>query len=69
MASGIAVLVDERAITIHQPAAEEDRWVTIGQDAFTRVLVVVYTWRAHRIRIISARRAMRRERAQYEESL
>jgi uncharacterized DUF497 family protein len=66
-ADSVAVLEDERAITVHDFEAEEERWVTIGSDALGRVLVVVYTLRAHRIRIISARRATRQERAQFEE--
>ncbi|HEY9874138.1 MAG TPA: BrnT family toxin [Candidatus Obscuribacterales bacterium] len=41
--------------------------VTIGIDAFGRVLVVVYTLRGDEIRLISARKATRREQQQYEE--
>jgi uncharacterized DUF497 family protein len=36
-------------------------------DVLGRLLVVVYTWRGERIRLISARRATRREKIQYEE--
>jgi uncharacterized protein len=36
-------------------------------DALGRILVVVYTWRAERIRLISARLATARERRKYEE--
>lgn len=36
-------------------------------DTLGRVLVVVYTWRNDRIRLISARPAMTPERRQYEE--
>jgi len=37
-------------------------------DAFGQVLVVIYTWRREEtIRIISARKATRAERRQYEE--
>jgi hypothetical protein len=39
----------------------------IGADPVGRILVVVYTWRAERMRFISARRATARERRQYEE--
>ena len=46
---------------------EEERWVTMGQDALGRVLVVVYTWRGESLRLISARKATARERRQYEE--
>jgi len=67
-ADSLAVLEDERAITLRGFEAEEERWVSIGSDALGRVLVVVYSLRAPRIRIISARRATRQERMQYEEA-
>ena len=44
----------------------EERFVTLATDAFDWLLVVVYTWREERIRLISARPATRRERKQYE---
>jgi uncharacterized DUF497 family protein len=64
------VLEDERALTLRDPyAGEEERWITVGADSLGRILVVVYTWRGNRIRLISARPATARERSQYEESL
>lgn len=60
------VLHDDHAITIPDEGAGEERFVTTGMDALGRVLVVVYTWRAERPRIISARTATQRERRQYE---
>ena len=61
------VLYDEQAVTISDEGSnEEDRFVTLGMDALGRVLVVVYTWREDRPRLISARKATRRERRQYE---
>jgi len=36
-----------------------------GADAVGRLLVVVYAWREDQVRIISARRATRRERRTY----
>lgn len=66
-ADSVAVLEDERAITLRDVEEDEERWVSIGSDSLGRILVVVYTLRAHRIRIISARRATRQERDQYEE--
>ena len=45
----------------------EDRYLTIGLSLISRVLFVVHTERAERIRIISARRATPSERAAYEE--
>nr|WP_246556402.1 BrnT family toxin [Desulfonema magnum] len=44
---------------------DEERFVSIGMDTYGRILVVVYTWRNHTIRIISARKALKRERRQY----
>jgi len=46
----------------------EERLVTLGLDAFGRLLVVVYTWRGERVRLISARKATARERRRYEEN-
>jgi uncharacterized protein len=58
---------DERAVTIKDAitAVDEQRYLTIGRDALSRVLVVAYTWRRDRIRIVSARRASPAERRQY----
>jgi len=58
---------DDLALTIPDERFDEERFVTIGLDGFDRVLVVVYTLRGEAIRIISARKASRRERQQYEE--
>jgi hypothetical protein len=67
-ADAVALFSDEFALTIADDSADEERFVTIGQDAFGRILVVVYTWRgADRIRIISARQATRRERKHYKD--
>jgi uncharacterized protein len=65
-ADAVPVFFDEMAITVTDPYCGEERYVTIGSDASNRVLVVVYTWRGHNIRLISARKAVRAERAQYE---
>jgi len=68
LADATAVFFDDLAITITDVHEEEERFVTIGTDSLRRVLVVVYTWRKDRIRIISARRGTRFERKQYEDS-
>jgi uncharacterized DUF497 family protein len=65
-ADAVAVFDDGSAVTIaDEDSEDEERWVTIGVDAFQRMLVVVYTWRETNIRVISARRATRREQATY----
>jgi len=67
-ADAVAVLEDERALTMRDPSAhEEERWVTLGLDALGRVLVVVYAWRGESVRLISARKAIPREHRRYEE--
>jgi len=65
-ADAATVFADSRAVTVVDEDADEERYATIGMDALGRELVVIYTVRGERIRIISARRATRRERAQYE---
>jgi hypothetical protein len=66
-ADAVDALFDPLALTMIEEHAEELRYVTMGRDAMARTLVVVYTKRRGRIRLISARRATRRERARYEE--
>jgi uncharacterized protein len=66
-ADAVSVFSDDFAITISDKRFDEDRFVTIGMDAFGRILVVVFTWRGEDIRLISARLTERRERKQYEE--
>ena len=53
---------------------EEERWITIALDESGTVLVTVHTFESHttndaRIRMISARKATKRERVQYEEGI
>ena len=65
-ADAVTVLEDERAITISEEYTDEPRFVTIGMDSLSRILVVVYTWRENRIRIISARKAISKEIKKYK---
>lgn len=58
---------DDLAVTVSEEQFDEEQFITIGIDALGRVLVVVYTWRGNEIRLISARKATRSERKQYEE--
>jgi uncharacterized DUF497 family protein len=63
------VFEDANAITItdYESDPNEERLITIGMGAKARVLVVVYTYRREKIRIISARKANPRERKEYSE--
>jgi uncharacterized DUF497 family protein len=65
-ADAVTVFSDPLALTIPDDYPDEERFVTLGMDALGRLLVVVYTWRGERIRVISARQATRPERTQYE---
>lgn len=65
-ADTFSVFDDPNAVTLEDFRKDEQRYVTIGMDAFGRILVVVYTWRDENIRIISARKAVRYEVKQYE---
>jgi len=66
-ADAVTVFDDFSAVTIDDPDYDEQRFITIAEDAFGRILVVAYTWRGDNIRIISARKATKRERKHYEE--
>jgi uncharacterized protein len=65
------VFADERALLIDDPdhSAEEHRFILLGLSSSLRSLVVCHCYREgdEVIRIISARKATRREREQYEE--
>ena len=65
------VFLDPLALTFWDPdhSEEEDREITIGRSARQRVLFVAHAGRKGHVRIISARRATRREQRQYEEGI
>jgi hypothetical protein len=64
------VLTDPLSITVPDPdhSDDEERYIDVGLSAQGRILVVVYTERGSRIRIISARKATAVERKNYEEN-
>lgn len=69
-ADAALVLEDELALTTRDLySKDEERFVTLGHDPQGRLLVVVYTWRGDRIRLISARQATSRERRDFEKGL
>ena len=63
------VFGDPLATTYDDPdhSDEEDRFLTFGHTSDGRLLVVSHTDRGDRTRIISARKATRKERKQHEE--
>jgi uncharacterized DUF497 family protein len=64
------VFGDPQSLTIPDPAHShmEDRLIIIGNSFLRKLLIVVHTERGDNIRIISARRASRRERKSYEKN-
>ena len=70
-AEAASVLLDPLALTFPDPdhSDEEERDITIGLSSKQRVLFVSHRERADRIRIISARKATRKERLQYEKRI
>ena len=64
-----SVFADLLSLTIYDPdhSEREARFVDIGRSRKGRLVVVSYTERADRIRIISARLATRTEQRKYEE--
>ncbi|MDQ7781673.1 MAG: BrnT family toxin [Desulfomonilaceae bacterium] len=68
------VFRDPHAVSIfdEEHSREEDRWITMGTDHSGTILVMIHTFRridesSYAVRIISARKATKRERVQYEE--
>jgi len=61
---------DTLSLTIYDPlhSIHEDRFVLIGNSCKNRLLLIVHTERGDTIRIISARKATKKERTQYEEN-
>ena len=64
------VFADPLSITITDPdhSSVETRFLDLGLSYLGRLLVVSYTERGNKIRLISARPATRNEREQYEET-
>ena len=70
ISEGDGVLNDPLAITVEDDSAEgEQRFVTIGMNLFGSLMVVVYTPRGSKVRIISVRRADPKERRAYEKDI
>ena len=60
------VFDDPLALSVPDPDAREERWVTVGHAESLGLLVVIHTYRetgrSEEIRLISARRPTRKER-------
>ena len=64
------IFVDDLSLLIYDPLHSEfeDRFIIIGKSFKDRLLVVVHVDRGDRIRIISARKATKKEWEQYEKN-
>ena len=70
LAEGDGALNDPLALTVEDDLAEdEQRFVTIGMNAFGSLMVVVHTNRGNESRIISVRKADPKERRNYEKAV
>jgi uncharacterized DUF497 family protein len=69
-ADAVGVLADPTAITIEDPQAEgEQRFLSMGMDVLGRIIVVAYTYRGDEVRLISARKASKKELRVYEKRI
>ncbi len=70
-AEAATVFLDPLALTFPDPdhSGAEVREITIGHGAGGAVIFVSHAIREGRVRVISARKATRRERKQYEEGI
>ena len=64
----VTVFYDPLAASFADPdhSGSERRWITVGHSSTDRLLVVCHTERRGSIRLISSRRATRRERQRHE---
>jgi len=64
-----SIFNDPLSITIYdsEHSSNEDRYIDLGMSLLGRLLVVAYTERGERVRLISCREATRKERMVYEE--
>ena len=62
------VFNDPRIATISDPdhSKDEERYISIGMSVIMHLLSVIHTFRKERIRLISARKATKTEKKNYE---
>jgi hypothetical protein len=65
----IEIFADDRLYMEPDTFPFEERFVCVGKDEAGILLVVVFTWRAERIRVISAWKANKQQRDAYEGEL
>ncbi|MBF0137761.1 MAG: BrnT family toxin [Magnetococcales bacterium] len=65
-ADAVIALKDPMSMVSEDDSHEEQRFQSIGMDGKGRILIVVFTYRGNRHRLISARKAVKWERKLYE---
>jgi uncharacterized DUF497 family protein len=69
-ADAVGVFEDPSAITIEDEQAEgEQRFLSMGMDLLGRIIVAAYTYRGDDVRLISARKASKKEVRVYEKRI
>ncbi len=69
-ADAVGVFEDPDAITIEDPDSEwEQRFLSIGLDVLGRIMVVAYAYHGDDVRLISARKATKKEVRIYEKRI
>ncbi len=69
-ADAVIALEDENALTIEDRNHNEQRFITLGMGSYLNLLYVVHAYREkNTIRIISARKADKKEMRQYYQGL
>ena len=65
---GATIFNDPKIATISDPdhSVDEERFISIGISVIRRLLTVIHTYRIERIRLISARKATKAEKKNYE---
>lgn len=64
------VLLSDNALRFEDDHHDEQRFISVGYSTQARILLVVYCYKQDDvIRIISARKATRKEREQYEKGI
>lgn len=63
------VFTDPLYLDFYDPdhSDDEDRYIIVGESEQQRLLIVSYTERGQKVRLISAREATRKEKEAYEE--
>ena len=64
------IFLDESLLVVRdvQHQQSEDRWIAVGVTFQRQLLFVIFTMRGKKLRVISARKANKKERVSYEQS-